>query len=64
MNRTPKTYSPLAYLWYIYAQFFNCLIIRHIEVGSKLAYFGPREENFRTRPKMKAENGKLFGHAQ
>jgi len=46
--RTPKTYSPLAYLPHIYAQFSNYLIIRHIEVASKLAYFGPREEKFRT----------------
>ena len=60
MNRTPKTYSPLAYLPHIYAQFSNYLIIRHIEVASKLAYFGPREENFRTMAKMNAENGKFF----
>ena len=57
MNRTPKTYYSLAYLWYIYARFFNRLIIRHIEVAPKLAYFGPREENFGTTAKMKAENG-------
>jgi len=56
--RTPKTYYSLAYLSHIYAQFHNHLIIRHIEVVSKLAYFGPREENFGTRAKMKAENGK------
>jgi hypothetical protein len=60
--RTPKPYSPLAYLPYIYARFYNGLIIRHNEVASKLAYFGPREENFGTTAKMNAENGKLFGH--
>jgi len=58
--RTPKTYYSHAYLWNIYAQFPNCLIISHIEVASKLAYFGAREENFRTTAKMKAENDKLF----
>jgi len=46
MNRTPKTYYSLAYLLHIYPHFFNHLIIKHIEVASKLAYFGPREENF------------------
>ena len=60
MNRTPKTYYSLAYLPYIYARFYNRLIIKHIEVPSKLAYFGPREENFETTAKMKAENGKFF----
>jgi len=59
MNRTPKTYSPLAYLPHIYARFYNHLIIRYIEVTSKLAYFGAREENFRATAKMKAENDKL-----
>jgi len=59
MIRTPKTYSPLAYLPYIYARFFNYLIIRHIEVASKLANFGPREENFGMTAKMKAENDKF-----
>jgi len=57
--RTPKTYSPLAYLSYIYSRFCNALIIRNIEVASKLAYFGPREEIFGTTAKMKAENGKF-----
>ena len=58
--RTPKTYVSLAYLPYIYARFSNRLIIRHIEVAPKLAYFCPRDENFGTTAKMKAENGKLF----
>jgi len=59
INRTPKTYYSLAYLLHNYARFYNRLIIKHIEVASKLAYFGPRGENFGTTAKMKAENGKL-----
>jgi len=58
INRIAKTYYSLAYLLHIYAQFYNYLIIRYIEVASKLAYFGPRGENFRARAKMTPSYGK------